>query len=165
MTAFVIHGLYGRRLCLLAGLVGLLAGCTIFSHNSDTTRSLSHSTEDQAGVLRNSHWRIEKIFLRTRPSRVTQPFLNSPRQTTSPETAAAMFSTAVWSSTRTAYQLGPLPEPEWPARTNSWHRKCTFTQQSMSRNNGRLTDKAGCILLTLAVQPCSVLRPPTDAPS
>ncbi len=62
MTACVTHGLYGRRLCLLAGLVGLLAGCTIFSHNSDTTRSLSHSTEDQAGVLRNSHWRIEKNF-------------------------------------------------------------------------------------------------------
>ena len=62
MTAFVTHGLYGRRLCLLAGLVGLLAGCTIFSHNSDTTRSLSHSTEDQAGVLQNSYWPIERIF-------------------------------------------------------------------------------------------------------
>ena len=62
MTAFVTHSLYGCRLCLLAGLVGLLSGCTIFSHNSDTTRSLSHSTDDQAVVLRNSHWQIEKIF-------------------------------------------------------------------------------------------------------
>ncbi|MBI17380.1 MAG: hypothetical protein CMK60_06880 [Proteobacteria bacterium] len=62
MTAFVTHGLYGRRLCLLAGIVGLLAGCTMLSHNSDATRSLSNSTEDQAVVLRNSHWLIEKIF-------------------------------------------------------------------------------------------------------
>ncbi len=53
---------YSRGLCLLAGLVGFLADCTILAHNSDRVWSSGLPTADQAVRLRNSHRLIENIF-------------------------------------------------------------------------------------------------------